>query len=781
MQPSSAASSPRLPSPVQSAATLLDLEGELPRVSYAFHTQGDANAAWMVASVDIDQRVSETYRVELELVSAQGDDASKLLGQPCSLVMRRADSSRCVHGMVSQVARSGSRVAEGALRVTVVPALEALRQRVDCRIFQDKTVPEVLDLVLGPALAEHRRKHQSKLRRGEYPRREYIVQYRESDLIFAERLMSEEGIWYYFEQSTGVGAEDCELLTLVDSNDEAPEAALASAGKVLPLELEPSDVAWQAVYELGAEQHLGASQVAVATHNWSHPSVAEAAAEPADGVAARARYEPHGVALWAYADQRYTRSDAQDQARLRWEQHHGRAEGLHGKSNVMELAVGQRVTVQGASAQLDGEWIITLVHAWGRDTRQSERTDGRADYTNTFRARRYEVPLRPAHRGRPRAVGFSLAHVVGPDGKPVCPANGDDIHTDEHGRVRVKMSWDRTVPGAADATITCFLRVAQLWSGAGWGALFLPRIGMEVLVGFVDGDPDQPLVTGCVYNGLARTPLTLPDDKTKSYIRTQSSPGGEGYNELQFDDAAGSELVALRAQRDHREHVLNDQTITVAAKRSESVGGAETVVNRGTRTHTVHGAETLRVVDGSARLLDLSGDDTKLIAKNRELVVSEKTRETHVGGRSVVVQAVDKLEVADGAHKHDHVTGQYNIIADEHFKLRQGGDELYMKDAFYVASQGSVQLKNAGFHLRANPDGSTTLDVGKELTIRVGSAQIQLKSDGTVSVSGSREATVYAGASKLALTPAGATLGAPQAALTGKALVELTAPIIKLN
>ncbi|HEX5660636.1 MAG TPA: type VI secretion system tip protein TssI/VgrG, partial [Polyangiales bacterium] len=707
--------------------------------------------------------------------SEQGDDPAKLIGQPCSLVLRREAHARCVHGIVTRIAHGES----GALRVTVMPALEALRHRTDSRIFQDKTVPEVLDLVLAAGLAPYRRKHTSKLRRTEYPKREYIVQFRESDLAFVERLMAEEGIWYRFEQSGDVTADDCELLTLFDANDDAPEATLGPTGKRLPVAQEHDlDRHSRVVHQLSIERKVGPTQVAVAEANWSHPDVPERGEAGTDQ--ARPHYEPYGVTLWGFDTKEYRRSDAIDQARLRWEQLHGRAEALRGHSNLEELAVGMRIVVDTGSDDLDGEWVITELHESGSDTQQGSH-GGRRDYANRFVAQRFEIPLRPARRARPRVHGVALAHVVGADGRPSHAAGADDIETDEHGRVRVKMTWDRSTPGEVDATTTCWLRVAQMWSGGEWGSCFLPRIGMEVVVGFVDGDPDRPLVTGCVYNGLAKAPYPPHEHKTKSYIRTQSSPGGGGYNELLFDDAKDQELVSLRAQRDHREHVLRNQSLEIGGARAEHVQGAETVKVQGARSHTVHGAETLKVVDGSARLLDLSGDDTKLVAKNRELVVSQKTSETHVGGRKVLVQSGDSLEVADGAHKQDHITGQYNIVADEHFKVQQGDDQLYMKDTFYVASQGSVQLKNGGFHLRADANGTTTIDVGKQLTIRVGNAQIQLKSDGSVLVSGSREAKLVAGPSELALKPAGSELKAAKVNLTGSALVEVKAPMITLN
>jgi type VI secretion system secreted protein VgrG len=312
---------------------------------------------------------------------------------------------------------------------------------------------------------------------------------------------------------------------------------------------------------------------------------------------------------------------------------------------------------------------------------------------------------------------------------------------------------------------------------------------MEVIVGFLDGDPDRPLVTGCVYNGLNRPGHALPLDKTRSYIRTQSSPSGKGNNELQFEDADGKEQVYLHAQRDHLEVVGHDQTtrvkanqiIDVGLNRTETVGGEESATLKKTRTHTVHGADTLRVVDGSERLVEVSGNETKRVAKKRELVVTESTKESYGGGRETTVKSADTLQVLDGAHKQVHVSGQYNIKADEHFTVQRGNDQLYIKDTFYVSSAGDVQLKNGGFHLFAKSDGKTTLQVGSELTIKVGRASITMKADGSVEISGPSAAKLVAQGGSFEANVTGVIATGQTTKLSGTALTEITGALVKIN
>lgn len=753
------------------------------RVTYAFQTEADAAAGWKVARMRLAEAVSAPYEAIVELTSSEGDEARRLLGRACTLSISRDDAQRTVHGIVQRVVHREPGMRGDAVttaRVHIVPALATLALRSDCRIFQDKTVPEVIDAVLTPALALHDRTYDARLRRADYARREYIVQHRESDLAFVERLMAEEGIWYAFVQPADADRAQAEILLLLDQNDDVPRAAIGHDGERLPIVRGQASLAHrQAISRFVLEDALAASSVHVLAHDWSHPLSPAQHAEPVHP-GDYPRYEPYGVTLTSFRDERFLAADALAQARMRHEAHRGRAHGARGAGNVVALSPGQRVEVSvDPTHRARRAWIVTSVHARGRDAKRLDRGGRPADdYAMTFTCVRAEVPIRLSRRPKPRVHGVQTALVVGPDGAPEVAPGGDDVHVDAHGRVQVRFPWDRTAVGAPDATTTCFLRVAQGWAGSGFGFQFLPRVGMEVVVSFIDGDPDQPIVTGCLYNGLNRALYELPEHKTRSYLRTRSTPSGEGANELAFDDAAGHEQVALHAQRDHRVTVRRDQSIHVRGARRLSVGRDQTTEIAGHERHAVEKSrittvrETEELAVGQDRRVEVTGSATTRIAGTRGLEVGQANTERYGKGRAIAVAGPDQLQV-DGGDKFTHVAGRYDIVADATFQITQGATQLRAQDGFTVCASGDVQLENPGFQLLAQANGHTELRAERRLTLRVGRASLTIDENGQIALEGGRGG--------LFLDASGASLTGPEVSVAGTALAELKAPMVKIN
>lgn len=350
------------------------------------------------------------------------------------------------------------------------------------------------------------------------------------------------------------------------------------------------------------------------------------------------------------------------------------------------------------------------------------------EYTNSLRVIPTRMPYRPAPIERPLMPGPETATVVGPP--------GEEIHTDKHGRIKVQFHWDRQ--GQKDAHSSAWIRVSQAWAGPGWGFLFIPRIGMEVIVSFLGGDPDRPIVTGCVYNGANPTPYTLPDEKTKSTIKTNSSLGGGGSNELRFEDKKGSEEIYIHAQKDfnevvennHSTHVKNCQTNTVDVNQTETIGNNQTLTVKKDRKKSVDGNETTFIGGGETpgnRTETVWGHEDVVINQNRThtvikdetLLVEEGKRtvtvktgkniETYQGGRETTVTEFDKLTV--DANRTTHVTGKYSIKSDGQYKVLQNSvNELTINDSLFAAMVGRVQLKAGdGVHYDAMPDGTLKL------------------------------------------------------------------------
>ena len=766
-----------------------DDPGDLTRVAYRFELADTPHAQWHVRNVDLTEQLSALYEAKLQLVSLHHDDPDKLLGASCSLTMERMGATRHLHGIVARVGRGELAGDATLVQITVAPALAALRYRSDTRIFGGSTqraigIPEVLQTVLAAALKPYERSVSLRLSRAEYPRREYIAQYRETDLAFVQRLMAEEGIWYYFDHETDPARE---TLVLVDSNDAACVPTLGDDNNELPLHLTALGPGyWQSVTKLVRHDALGPTGLTVRDYNWTQPELARTpqkvwpqpgdssgslrAAEgaPADGSGPRSLYQPYGLTFSDYdADAKaFRKLDTDDQARLQWELTQSRAVEVIAEGNVLALCPGQKVCVKGHPAGLDGDWLVLSVHGRGAATKSlGDGDEGEdAEFRSSFVCIPFATPFRPSRLCKPRVEGIQTAVVVGPDGRPdnVADSAADDIHTDEHGRIQVKFPWDRTPPGGLDATTTCFLRVAQTWGGSGWGFVFIPRIGMEVIVSFIDGDPDKPLVTGCVYNGLNQAFHPLPADKTKSYIRTSSSPGNDGFNELCFEDKKGHEQLSLHAQRDLKEHVGRDHTTVVMRNGSLNI--------RGDETHSVQGRQDVVVTKN--RLVVVGGE--------AELEVTEKATEHYHGGRERRVEHFDNTTTIK-AHKNTNVDGQYNVHVASHFSVEHDGNQLFLADKLSGKFSDRVEFKVGANLVAIDKDGTITFSAEKELVLRCGGSRLRMKYDGTIEVTGNQAIDLQAGGSTLRAEPAGVTIAGKTISSVAKKLHEIGGERIQIG
>jgi type VI secretion system secreted protein VgrG len=532
------------------------------RPTYVFECNA-FDTPWVVTEARVSETLSAPYSAAVHLLTGElGADANQLLGQHCALVMERGVVQHRVSGIVAHV-ESGTTAADrvGAV-VTIRPALFGLGQRRDTRVFQHKSVPDVLREVLEAGLQPYERSVLLDLQEA-YPVREYCVQYDETDLAFVSRLMEEEGIAYFFDQT-----DDAETLVLVDHPSKYRTVATLHER---PLDASPVRNVVDG-HEVIVALHLGASLAPTALtlrhYDWTRPadalvSTKEASpltdGEPADGArVAPARevyqHDRDPLTLSEYDDARgFGAADGTRQAQIRRERDEQSATIFRVESTAMGMIPGATFEVEGhRMPELDGEYVVVTAE---HTIAPGEGDGSHGVYRNKLTCARADVTVRPARiHGKPVIPGLLTATVVGPEEQ--------EIHTDVHGRIRVQFHWDRL--GARNEHSSCFVRVVQPWAGEGWGFVFIPRIGMEVTVMFVEGDPDRPIVTGTVYNGANRTPYTLPDDMTRSVIRTRSTPstGSDwGYNELRFEDKAGGEEVYVQARRsDLNELVKNDHT-----------------------------------------------------------------------------------------------------------------------------------------------------------------------------------------------------------------------------
>ncbi|MBV1858106.1 MAG: type VI secretion system tip protein VgrG [Nannocystaceae bacterium] len=699
------------------------LTGEqIASVKYAFDVQGGPNPDWAVRRFHLHEGLSRPYSLVVDLLTEEvWVNPDELLGANARFELDRRDVVRVVCGVIERVDYVGVNAEQKLmLRVHVVPALRMLGQQLGCRIFQDQSVPEILGQVLDAGLGLFGRTQDSSALSTDvavYPKRDYCVQFRESTLDFVSRLMEENGIAYYFET-----VEDKEQLVLVDQIEDDPNKSFPGVvildpdgdGVIPILTTEPDLSDRESLRYFDWCQPLQPNQVMVRTFNWK-------AFEPSEGLeATHPEAEPDNVRRqYVFADERKTvdenaGSDPQSSfdgssidessidVKRRFELFQRHSKLGEGRSNVTGFRPGCTFTLDDRSFVLfeDLKFLLTRVYHQGEDASVERAAgDGGTPYDNGFEC----IPV--AHAYRPRR-STPTPRVSGPQTATVTGEPGEEIHTDKHGRIKVRFHWDDESP--LDGTSSCWVRVAQSWAGPGWGTLFIPRVGMEVVVEFLDGNPDRPLVTGCVYNSTNTPPYTLPDDKTKSTIKSNSSLDGGGFNELRFEDAAGSEELFLHASKDMNEVVVSahsttvghNQTHNVDVDRTRTVKGNEVVTIEGNQTVVINGVPTGRSKSTcKVKGTTVSINDTyKLHTDNQILLDAPTLFKLEVGGSTITVEP-DRISLIAG--------GGASLVLDA--------------DVIAMSNAGSTILMTGDINAKSNSNSTLDLMADAQLQSSAGS------------------------------------------------------------
>lgn len=522
------------------------------------------------------EKLSEPYKFEIEIWCDDPDaPLDELLGADAELVLGRGGLERTVYGIIAavdlQLTAPGRSERDGVgARLELVPALALLEHEVQTRFFTGRSVLEIVAAVLGERLGAYERSfdHESRIATS-YPARDYCVQFRESNLAFCTRLLAEEGIAYVFEPDHDAQRE---RMVLVDANEHYGAAELLVAGPIAVERDRPEELERESVQSLDLRHAIASTRVVTRGHNYKLGQVVDEgevatserrAVERTRILEGRGRQiidDPVGDPEAASFD-----GSALDQqaplARRLLDSLRGEAALGRGRSNAIGFAVGTSFELEHALAGGTRQLLITSVeHHVQRD---SGRAAQACSYHNELRCIPLAQPFRPKPLDKPRVQGVQTGVVVGK--KP------DEVHTDKLGRVQVAFPL-LDPPGAEPELPSCWIRVAQVWAGQGYGAMVIPRVGMEVVVSFVDGDPDQPLITGCVYNATNPPPYELPEQLSKSTFKSSSTPGGDDFSELRIEDAKGSEQVFVRAQRRMDVRVAGTLYETATGGRETTVG-----------------------------------------------------------------------------------------------------------------------------------------------------------------------------------------------------------------
>ena len=692
-------------------------------------------------------RLSEYH---LDLLSADGEiDVDAILGKNVTIKLALPDdSTRYFNGYVTRFSQGAMHGRYFRYTATVHPWLWFLTRTADCRIFQEMTVPDILKKVF----ADHGTADFKLELTSSYRKWTYCVQYRETDFNFVSRLMEQEGIYYYFRHTEGhntlVLTDSCSKHVPCPGYDAIP---YIPPERLVRPELEHiSD--WQFTREIqpGAYVHkdydLERPSVDLKTHK----------------VLARS-YTPSNYEVFDYPGEYIEKSDGEQYASVRIDELGTQFETGHGVTNARGITVGALFTLDRCPRADQNCEHLVVSSNYDLEFSDYEASEGSGTSCHcSFTAISTEQQFRPKRiTPKPFVQGPQTAMVVGPA--------GDEIHTDQFGRVKVQFHWDRL--GKKDENSSCWIRVSQPWAGKGWGSVSTPRIGQEVIVDFLEGDPDQPIITGRVYNAESQPPFGFPAGAVVSGIKSNTHKGS-GYNELSMDDTAGTEKITIHGQYDMNTTVEHDQTSTIHNNRtdrvdvddSESVGNnqkCDVGVNQDT---TVGSNQTLKV--GANRTKNVGSNETNSIGANQTTSVASNQTTSVGGSRS---STVGGSETSTVALQRTHTVGVNETIS-------VGGGQQVSVGGLQAITVGLLQTTNVGLAQMVNVgasrsvmvalnqttkvgnneshgvSGNRSTSVGKDdelsvgknlaitvadsLTITVGAASISLKKDGSILISG---------------------------------------------
>lgn len=677
-----------------------------------------------VEGATLREGLDAPFELTVDLVTrAPEADAAALLGGSCALSFQRRGVQARVCGVVTSVREGTDPEHQTHARLVVEPALAALRHRTDSRIFQNQTVPQILERVLGSGLGAFGRSFELRLD-GDYPPREYTVQYRETDFDFAHRLMEEEGIAYTFEHEGEV-----EVMVLFDR----PAHFLPLEGEngaTLRYQERRDEVLEHAEGASRFEQltRIGPNRFVTRHFDWTHPSVPLTGTAEIEDAAwpALESYEHEAPLTFHSYDHTYGGHNSNEQLRLHAERARRDVRSCDGTASCLGLRPGRRFTLLGhPRADLDQDWSVSR-----SETRYLAHAGEASNLQTRFECSPADVPWRPALvRDRPRIMGVQTATVVGP--------TGEEIHTDPHGRVKVQFHWDRE--GRRDDHSSCWIRVMQTMGGPGWGFSFIPRIGMEVVVTFVEGDPDRPLVTGVVYNAENPPPYDYPAEKTRLTLKTSSTPGGAGFNELRFEDRAGSEEIWLHGEKDWNTLIKNDLSRVVGRHEVQEVAK--------NRSRVVGEDEQVEI--GRSRSKKVTVDETEEVGNNRTRVVNNQesvtigTVRSKVVGTDEVVQIGANASQTIGANLVQSVGQNLTQTITQNVVQNVGLNETVNVAASSAKNVVIDKIENVGANVQNRVGKSVTEKIGEDVSRRVGkSVSEDIGQDLTRQITGNQTATI---------------------------------------
>lgn len=686
------------------------------------------------------EAMSQPFRWSLDLLSEKGDvEADDILGKTVTIGMDLPNGkSRYFHGYVTEFSLGGWSQKYNQYRAIVRPWYWLLTRTADCKIFQEKTVPQIFEEVVKQYGFTD---YQLKLS-GTYEPWEYCVQYRETDFNFLSRLLEQEGIYYFF-------LHEADKHTMVLADAPSQHTKLAGYEKVPYYPPGGTDTQRERDYlEAWAwTKSVQPGSFATTDFDFEKPRKSLSGSSTIERKHSQASYE-----IFDYPAElsKLEASQTEVTAKIRIEELQASYLVAHGHGTAAGLGTGFRFELDNYPRKdLNIEYLITQgTYTLTVDSYETGTASGE-EFAVAIEAIDAQTTFRPERRTpKPVVQGAQTAIVVG--------KAGEEIFTDKYGRVKVQFHWDRY--GKQDEKSSCWIRVAQVWAGKAWGAIHIPRIGQEVIVSFLEGDPDQPIITGRVYNGDSMPPYGLPGNATQSGIKSRSSKGGgeANFNEIRFEDKKGSEQFTTHAEKnqdvtvendevvsighDRTETVGHDETVTVGNNRTEKVGVNEMITIGSNRTENVGSNETITI--GSNRSISVGASETATVALQRthsvginETISVGAAQEVNIGAaQTITVGAVQATTVGAkqsntiGASRTVDVGSDQAVTIGANATMTVGADESRSVTGGRATSIGKDDALTVAKNL--------TISAGDSITITTGDASIAMKKDGTITIKG---------------------------------------------
>jgi type VI secretion system secreted protein VgrG len=649
----------------------------------------------LLTSMHGEEGMSSLFYFDLEMISTDaGLDFSQIVGKSVTISLNLDDSTaRYINGVVTRFVQTGGNLNFATYHAEVRPWLWWLTLRTDSRIFQEKTTPDIIKAVFGDLGFTDFRVATSAT----YTAREYCVQYQESAFDFISRLMEEDGIFYFFEHEDGKH-------TLVIADASSANAACPNLATARFHPASGSQNEFDIIYRWSLEQQAVPKTFTLEDFNFETPS-AELLAKK-DGSTGR-------MEVYEYPGGYKAKADGDGIAAIRLQELQHPALTMRGDSYCRAFVPGYKFAMTGHFRDdMNTNYVLRRVaHSATHEA-----------YSNTFDAYPLTVPFSPPRiTPRARVMGAQTATVVG--------KSGEEIWTDKYGRVKVQFHWDQQ--GKKDEKSSCWVRVAHGWAGQGWGMMFLPRIGQEVIVSFLEGDPDRPIITGSVYNAEKTVPYALPGEQTKSTIMGYSSKGGGGNNEIRFEDKKDSEEVYVHAQKDmtikvendRKKDVLHDEINTIKNDRTTTIqeGNEKLVVSKGDRTVQVETGKETHEVKGE-RLLTVTGNETHTNKADYTQKVTGKYTLKVTG--DLLIDVTGTVTIKSASSVTNQAGTELTNKAGTALTNKEGTD-LKNDAGMNLTNKGGMNVTNdAGIQLENKAAASQTVDGGGMLTLKGGLVKI---------------------------------------------------------